>query len=66
MTHGFVTDEKGNKYSKSSQNYVGLDKFFKENSPDVLRLMLLSQNTTNDVVISKENLDRAKEKYKNS
>ncbi len=64
MTHGFVTDEKGNKYSKSSQNYVGLDKFFKENSPDVLRLMLLSQNTTNDVVISKENLDRAKEKYK--
>ncbi len=64
LTHGFVVDEKGKKLSKSSKNYVPLDKLFQEFSPDVLRLWALSQDYTCDLKFSKTNMAQSLEKYK--
>lgn len=64
VTHGFVVDEKGQKYSKSSGNYVPLDKLFEQHSPDVLRLWALSQDYTHDLKMSKESLARTVERYR--
>jgi isoleucyl-tRNA synthetase len=64
LTHGFVVDEKGKKLSKSSKNYVTLDKLFAEYSPDVLRLWVLSQDFYKELKFSKVNLAQATEKYK--
>lgn len=64
LTHGFVVDEKGKKLSKSSKNYVTLDKLFAEYSPDVLRLWVLSQDFYKELKFSKVNLLQATEKYK--
>ncbi len=64
VTHGFVVDEKGMKYSKSSGNYVPLDKLFEQYSPDQLRLWALSQDYTHDLKLSKESLARTTERYR--
>lgn len=64
VTHGFVVDEHGKKYSKSSKNYQPLDKLFAQYSPDVLRLWALSQDYTKDLKLSKESLARTVERYR--
>lgn len=64
VTHGFVVDEQGKKYSKSSKNYQPLDKLFTQHSPDVLRLWALSQDYTKDLKLSKESLARTVERYR--
>lgn len=64
LAHGFVVDEKGRKLSKSLGNYVTLQELFKEYSPDVLRLWVMSQDYTKDVCYSKTNMSQALEKYK--
>lgn len=64
VTHGFVVDEHGRKLSKSNGNYVSMDDLFKQHSPDVLRLLVLSQNYENDMVLSKTLLTQITEQYK--
>ena len=64
LTHGFVVDELGRKYSKSSKNYQPLQKLFEQHSPDVLRLWALSQDYTKDLKLSKESLARTTERYR--
>lgn len=64
LTHGFVVDEKGTKYSKSSKNYQPLAKLFEKHSPDVLRLWALSQDYTRDLKMSEESLARTVERYR--
>ena len=64
VTHGFVVDENGKKYSKSSKNYQPLAKLFEQYSPDVLRLWALSQDYTKDLKLSKESLARTVERYR--
>lgn len=64
FTHGFVVDEKGLKLSKSNKNYVELSELFKKYSPDLLRLLVLSQNIHQDIVYSKGLIDQTTEKYK--
>ncbi len=64
LTHGFVVDEKGHKYSKSSGNYRPLAEMFKTHSPDVLRLWALAQDFTKDLKMSKVALDRTVDRYR--
>lgn len=64
LTHGFVVDEHGRKYSKSSGNYQPLSVMLKQFSPDVLRLWALSQDYSTDMKLSKESLARTFERYK--
>jgi len=64
LTHGFVLDEKGNKYSKSSANYEPLAATLEKVSPDLLRLWALSQDVTRDLKMSREALARTGERYR--
>jgi isoleucyl-tRNA synthetase len=64
LTHGFVVDENGHKYSKSSANYEPLAKMFQRYSPDVLRLWALSQDYTRDLKMSSQAVDRTVERYR--
>jgi isoleucyl-tRNA synthetase len=64
LTHGFVLDEKGNKYSKSSANYEPLAATLDKLSPDVLRLWALSQDMTRDLKMGRESLARTGERYR--
>src|SRR4029079_11881778 len=49
LTHGFVVDEKGQKYSKSSGNYVPVEKLLTQYGADVLRLWVCSVDYQNDI-----------------
>lgn len=64
LTHGFVLDEKGRKFSKSSANYESMDKMLAKHSPDVLRLWALSQDYTRDLTMSAQSLERTAERYR--
>lgn len=64
LTHGFVVDELGKKYSKSNKNYKSMAELFALHSPDVLRLWALSQDFTKDLKLSKESLDRTVERFR--
>lgn len=64
FTHGFVVDEKGNKFSKSSPNYQPLSKMFNVGSPDLYRVWSLDQDYHRDLTFSKNTLATATEKYK--
>ena len=64
LTHGFVVDEHGHKYSKSSKNYVPMDEMFKRYSPDVLRLWTLQQDFTKELKLSPQSLEHTVERYR--
>lgn len=64
VTHGFVVDEHGKKYSKSSGNYVALQELFKQHSPDVLRVWALSQDCTRDLRMSDVSLKQAQQRVR--
>ncbi len=64
LTHGFVVDERGQKYSKSSGNYVPLARLLAEHGPDVLRVWALSQDVTRDVRMSQASVKQAAERLR--
>jgi len=64
VTHGFVTDEQGHKYSKSSQNFEPPSEMWSEVGAEILRLWVSSVNYSNDVALSDEILDRVAEGYR--
>lgn len=64
FTHGFVVDEKGEKFSKSLGNYVPLDNLMKEFGPDLLRLWCLSQDYHKELVYSPATMKSTNEMYK--
>ncbi len=49
LTHGFVVDDQGKKYSKSSGNYVPVEKLLTQHGADVLRLWASSVDYQNDI-----------------
>jgi isoleucyl-tRNA synthetase len=55
-THGYVVDVNGRKMSKSLGNGKSPQEILKEHGPDVLRLWVLGQNTSMDVVFSENQL----------
>lgn len=64
LTHGFTVDAEGKKLSKSSGNYVALDKMIAQHGADVLRLWVSSTDYRNEVSISDEILKRTGDAYR--
>jgi isoleucyl-tRNA synthetase len=64
VTHGFVVDQHGRKYSKSSGNYMPLADMFRKYSPDVLRLWTLQQDFTTELKLSPQSLALTVDRYR--
>ncbi|MFB6352250.1 MAG: class I tRNA ligase family protein, partial [Bradymonadaceae bacterium] len=64
LTHGFVTDEQGHKYSKSSQNFEPPEEMLSEFGAEILRLWVASVDYSGDVALSSEILDRVADSYR--
>ena len=64
LTHGFVVDESGRKYAKSSPNYEPLEKLLETVGADVLRLWVASVDYRGDVVLAPKVLAQAGEAYR--
>ncbi len=64
LTHGFVVDSQGKKYSKSAGNYVPPEKVLKENGAEILRLWVAAEDYRNDIRVSAEILSRLVEAYR--
>lgn len=63
LTHGFIVDEQGKKYSKSS-GATDSTTLIQEHGADVLRLWVASQDYTNDVPFSKNIVSRVADTYR--
>jgi isoleucyl-tRNA synthetase len=63
LTHGFIVDENGKKYSKSS-GATDSNTLLAEYGADVLRLWVASQDYTNDIPFSKNIVSRISESYR--
>ena len=63
LAHGFVTNDMGEKFSKSSENYTPLDEMYDLYNPDVMRLWVLFSDYKNDVVLSEEAMKSAGKQY---
>ena len=64
LTHGFTVDAAGKKLSKSSGNYVALDKLVKQHGADILRLWVASTDYRHEVSISEEIIKRNADAYR--
>jgi isoleucyl-tRNA synthetase len=64
LTHGFVNDEKGRKMSKSLGNTVAPDEVCDKFGADILRLWVMSSDTTEDLRIGPEILKQQAELYR--
>jgi isoleucyl-tRNA synthetase len=63
LTHGFVTNEMGDKFSKSDENYVPLEDMFNTYNPDVMRLWVLFSDYKSDIVFSEDAMTSAGKQY---
>jgi len=64
LTHGFVVDGQGKKYSKSAQNYTPPDKIINSLGAEILRLWVAAEDYRNDIRVSSEIIDRLTETYR--
>ena len=64
LTHGFVNDEKGRKMSKSLGNTIAPDEVADKYGADILRLWVMSSDTTEDLRIGPEILKQQAELYR--
>ncbi|MBI4197472.1 MAG: isoleucine--tRNA ligase [Deltaproteobacteria bacterium] len=64
LTHGFVVDGDGKKYSKSAGNYVPPEKFLKEYGAEILRLWVAAEDYRTDIRVSQEILLRLVDAYR--
>jgi isoleucyl-tRNA synthetase len=64
LTHGFVNDEKGRKMSKSLGNTTAPDEVADKYGADILRLWVMSSDTTEDLRIGQEILKQQSELYR--
>lgn len=54
LTHGFVVDGAGKKYSKSAKNYVPPEKVINEMGGEILRLWVAAEDYRTDIRVSNE------------
>jgi isoleucyl-tRNA synthetase len=64
LTHGFVLDEQGRKMSKSLGNVVAPQEVCDQYGADILRLWVMSSDTSEDLRIGKEILKQQAELYR--
>jgi isoleucyl-tRNA synthetase len=64
LTHGFVMDEKGYKMSKSLGNVTAPDEVADKYGADILRLWVMSSDTSDDMRIGPEILKQQSELYR--
>lgn len=64
LTHGFVVDGKGKKYSKSAKNYVPPEKLINQHGAEILRLWVAAEDYRDDIRFSDEILKRCVEAYR--
>jgi isoleucyl-tRNA synthetase len=64
LTHGFVNDDKGRKMSKSLGNVVAPDEVADKYGADILRLWVMSSDTTEDLRIGPAILTQQAELYR--
>ncbi|BET38747.1 isoleucine--tRNA ligase [Spiroplasma ixodetis] len=64
LAHGFVTDAKGNKMSKSIGNVISVKSICDTNGADILRLWVASVDFTDDTRIGTEILKQVSENYR--
>ncbi|MBV8526377.1 MAG: isoleucine--tRNA ligase [Acetobacteraceae bacterium] len=64
LTHGFIMDEQGRKMSKSLGNVVAPPDVMKQYGADILRLWVMSSDTTEDLRIGPEILKQQAELYR--
>lgn len=64
LTHGFTTDEKGQKMSKSKGNVIAPDYVVKTYGVEVLRLWILLSDYSSDLKISENILKQTSEQYR--
>jgi len=64
LTHGFVVDGDGRKYSKSAKNYVPPIELIKKHGAEILRLWVAAEDYRDDIRFSDEILTRMVEGYR--
>jgi isoleucyl-tRNA synthetase len=64
LTHGFVVDEAGHKYSKSSKNFESPDKIINSHGVEILRLWVAAVEYRGDITLSPEILQRMVDAYR--
>ncbi len=64
LTHGFVVDAAGKKYSKSAPTYVPPEKIINQRGAEVLRLWVCAEDYRYDITIGEEILKRLTETYR--
>ena len=64
LTHGFVVDGQGKKYSKSAKNYVPPEELINKHGAEILRLWVASEDYRDDIRFSDEILTRLIEAYR--
>ncbi|MBI2340633.1 MAG: isoleucine--tRNA ligase [Deltaproteobacteria bacterium] len=64
LTHGFVVDGEGKKYSKSAKNYVPPEKVLNEMGAELLRLWVAAEDYKNDIRVSGEIMKVLAEVYR--
>ncbi len=64
LTHGFVVDEAGKKYSKSNPTFLPPEKTLKASGPELFRLWVAAEDYRNDIHFGEEILQRLSEMYR--
>lgn len=64
LTHGFVMDAEGRKYSKSAKNYLPPEQVIAQNGAELLRLWVSAEDYRNDIRFSPEIMSRVIEGYR--
>ncbi|MBI2082829.1 MAG: isoleucine--tRNA ligase [Deltaproteobacteria bacterium] len=64
LTHGFVVDGEGRKYSKSAKNYTPPDQIIQKNGAEILRLWVSAEEYRSDIRVSPEILTRLVDAYR--
>ncbi|MFU8803957.1 MAG: isoleucine--tRNA ligase [Bradymonadaceae bacterium] len=64
LTHGFVTDTEGHKYSKSSKNFEPPERMLNDYGAEVLRLWVSAVDYRGDITLSTEIMKRISDSYR--
>lgn len=64
LTHGFVNDQDGHKYSKSSKNFEPPEQMLEEYGAEILRLWVAAVDYRGDITLSDEILKRVADAYR--